>query len=100
MSALGAQRKLGSEVEIFRFAPIAAIPSRRSSDRVRPIVLKKSGLSSFSVVWTGSRRYGGERRVGSDRCGRRGNRKQLGKFTEVLSGGGEMELVAGAAWPT
>ena len=64
------------------------------------IVLKKSGLSSFAVVRTGTRRHGGERRVGSDRYGRRGNRKQLGKFAEVLSGGGEMELVAGAAWPT
>ena len=80
----------------------ASLPSAHTSanDRKPPIVLKKSGLSSFAVERTGTRRHDGERRVGSDRCGRGGNRKQLGKFTEVLSGGGEMELVAGAAWPT
>ena len=65
-----------------------------------PIPLNKS---LFEVIVAGGLGAGGcasDRRGASGRCDRRRHRDQLGELAQVLSGGGEVEFVAGAVGAT
>jgi hypothetical protein len=64
-----------------------------------PDTVEQVGFEVMAVGRVGGLGRAGDRPVGSGRCDRRRQWDQLGELAEVLGGGGEVELIAGAVWP-
>ena len=61
-------------------------------------MLKNSDLKLLRLEWCAGRSGGGARCNASGRWDRWWRRDRHGELSEVLGGGGEVELVAGAVW--